>query len=347
MGRQIRTYIIQDTATGLCKIGSAVNPAHRMKTLQTGCPGELKLVLVLDTDCEVQLHTRFKDARVRGEWFKVTAALRQFVMTEQGRQRQTAIKLVLTESPVVQRVVTAQQALPASEKQRDLVEAFYGVRYLESRKELTVEGNWPESATSQFLDEFIDWDDADNKRAPDCEKDCMCDVCLVRIVLDELTETIKPFALWGGDGRLLCAVDASRAISRWMLERMKVAIQYADALGLTVYFLLFRSGELCDCVGMLELMDISELFAVRGLSVNAYVPDATKLVFRRTEEPGADSCKDAIKAQIGIQHAAPISQEREVAAVKAAKLLVLHMDRNPNERSIEVAYGNEPADSPP
>lgn len=64
-----RVYLISN---GLhIKIGVSIDPRSRMEALQTG--SSLPLVLVQDMeggfDLEARLHARYKDQRVRGEWF--------------------------------------------------------------------------------------------------------------------------------------------------------------------------------------------------------------------------------------------------------------------------------------
>jgi Meiotically up-regulated gene 113 len=66
-------YFAQDRATGLIKIGHTEGDvADRLKTLQTGCPGELVLLLVESGNHrdEKVLHARFALLRERGEWFR-------------------------------------------------------------------------------------------------------------------------------------------------------------------------------------------------------------------------------------------------------------------------------------
>lgn len=57
------------------KIGRASNPLQRLGDLQIGCPYELRLVQVFYTSLagaaalEAELHERYAEYRVRGEWF--------------------------------------------------------------------------------------------------------------------------------------------------------------------------------------------------------------------------------------------------------------------------------------
>lgn len=60
-----KTYLIQDLQTGYLKIGKGVDPQKRIKALQTGSGGLLKLISVLPSDRQKELHQRFKHLRIR------------------------------------------------------------------------------------------------------------------------------------------------------------------------------------------------------------------------------------------------------------------------------------------
>jgi hypothetical protein len=67
-------YIMQMGKTGAIKVGRSIDPARRLKQLQTGCPYEIKLILVAKSQGyrERELHVEMKRFRVRthkGEWF--------------------------------------------------------------------------------------------------------------------------------------------------------------------------------------------------------------------------------------------------------------------------------------
>jgi len=68
-----RVYLISN---GLhIKVGVSIDPQSRMEALQTG--SSLPLTLLYDMtggfDLEAQLHERYKDRRVLGEWFALTS----------------------------------------------------------------------------------------------------------------------------------------------------------------------------------------------------------------------------------------------------------------------------------
>ncbi len=68
---QKKTYLIQNLSTGYYKIGIGQNPNRRVKQLQTGSSGQLKIIFVLDKNVQKQLHQMFKHIRIRpnSQWF--------------------------------------------------------------------------------------------------------------------------------------------------------------------------------------------------------------------------------------------------------------------------------------
>lgn len=76
-----RVYFIKAETTGLIKIGCAVDPEARLRTLQTGCPDRLALLASMagGQGDERALHERFASARIRGEWFSPREELVRFV----------------------------------------------------------------------------------------------------------------------------------------------------------------------------------------------------------------------------------------------------------------------------
>lgn len=67
----ILTYLIEDTNTGLIKIGKSYKPHERMKSLQCGSSSTLRLIKVFDANIESILHVNLKHKKVHGEWFSV------------------------------------------------------------------------------------------------------------------------------------------------------------------------------------------------------------------------------------------------------------------------------------
>ena len=63
-----KTYLMIDTKNGLIKIGKSKNPKYRERTLQSEKPS-INLLTTCNYDCEKELHKKYKNKRVRGEWF--------------------------------------------------------------------------------------------------------------------------------------------------------------------------------------------------------------------------------------------------------------------------------------
>lgn len=68
-------YFIQAGHDGPIKIGKAVDPQQRLRTLQTGTHETLRLLAVIpgDHEREAEIHRRLAAHRQRGEWFAATA----------------------------------------------------------------------------------------------------------------------------------------------------------------------------------------------------------------------------------------------------------------------------------
>lgn len=74
-----QVYFIQDSISGMIEIGASVDPKARLAMLQTGCPGELRIVKTATDLDEREYHQRFAEYRVRGEWFKCEGELDVFI----------------------------------------------------------------------------------------------------------------------------------------------------------------------------------------------------------------------------------------------------------------------------
>ena len=66
-----KSYIMKDCVNGLYKIGRSKNPVVREKTLQSEKPS-IKMIKVFTRNIEKELHNKYKEFRVRGEWFNLT-----------------------------------------------------------------------------------------------------------------------------------------------------------------------------------------------------------------------------------------------------------------------------------
>ena len=66
-----KTYLMKDSNTGLIKIGKAIDPKFRERTLQSEKP-TISLFAICDNLVEDELHKKYNDKRIRGEWFKLS-----------------------------------------------------------------------------------------------------------------------------------------------------------------------------------------------------------------------------------------------------------------------------------
>jgi hypothetical protein len=79
------TYFIADDFKGVIKIGKSNTPHARLKTLQTANVSTLTLELLIPTDVEMgglserDLHSRFGQYRLGGEWFQYSPEIKSFV----------------------------------------------------------------------------------------------------------------------------------------------------------------------------------------------------------------------------------------------------------------------------
>lgn len=63
------TYLVLDSASQAVKIGVSNSPDIRLSARQNGNPNPLRVVGVVRKDVENQLHRRFQNYRLLGEWF--------------------------------------------------------------------------------------------------------------------------------------------------------------------------------------------------------------------------------------------------------------------------------------
>lgn len=78
----LRCFVYFVGTDEIVKIGRTCTPSTRFLDLKAGSPVELRLfglMLSLDKPDEAELHRRFASTRVRGEWFRWTDELREFI----------------------------------------------------------------------------------------------------------------------------------------------------------------------------------------------------------------------------------------------------------------------------
>jgi hypothetical protein len=79
-------YFVEALGADAIKIGytrglADGTPHSRVSAIQTNCPLKLKLLATTpgSYDYERELHSRFTDDWIRGDWFRASPALREFV----------------------------------------------------------------------------------------------------------------------------------------------------------------------------------------------------------------------------------------------------------------------------
>lgn len=83
-------YFIEAEGTDCIKIGRSGNPERRIQQLATGSPYKLILLGKIsgEVELEKEIHASFKESRTNGEWFRVSAGLREFIkraITQRGK----------------------------------------------------------------------------------------------------------------------------------------------------------------------------------------------------------------------------------------------------------------------
>ena len=73
-------YLIYAKGTEYCKIGYSKNPKARLAALQTGMPYQLVMDCIIEGGhkLERELHQRFSEYQVRGEWFQYNNLIRDW-----------------------------------------------------------------------------------------------------------------------------------------------------------------------------------------------------------------------------------------------------------------------------
>lgn len=69
--KKVYTYIMSHKEEGVYKIGKSVNPKRRHRTLLHDDPF-IELFFVIDKNIEKKLHKKYKNKRLKGEWFNLT-----------------------------------------------------------------------------------------------------------------------------------------------------------------------------------------------------------------------------------------------------------------------------------
>jgi hypothetical protein len=76
-------YFVQGCRSGLVKIGRATNFRGRLSAIRSQSSEPIRVLGIIETDLpaaeERQLHARFAAERARGEWFRPTPAMLNFI----------------------------------------------------------------------------------------------------------------------------------------------------------------------------------------------------------------------------------------------------------------------------
>ena len=76
-----QTFIYFISSQNQIKIGYSNNPIKRLKNMQVGNPNELVLLLFYEGSIyeEQELHTKFSEYHVRGEWFRYSREIQNYI----------------------------------------------------------------------------------------------------------------------------------------------------------------------------------------------------------------------------------------------------------------------------
>lgn len=82
------TYIVQAQGSGHLKIGTTRDVRSRLPVLQNAASDELRIVAILDGQIYTEggLHRRFRQQRIRGEWYRPAKRLLTAVAQMEGAQ---------------------------------------------------------------------------------------------------------------------------------------------------------------------------------------------------------------------------------------------------------------------
>lgn len=78
---RLKTYLALNPKTNLVKIGKSKNPEKRIKHHECACGCKLQILLIINHDCESDLHKKFQHYRddPRHEWFKNSDEIKEFI----------------------------------------------------------------------------------------------------------------------------------------------------------------------------------------------------------------------------------------------------------------------------
>lgn len=79
--RKEYVYIFLNREHLICKIGFSNDPNKRLSQVQTGCPFKIVRGLMIEggAEKEKELHQKYKDYRLEGEWFSIQGKLKEAI----------------------------------------------------------------------------------------------------------------------------------------------------------------------------------------------------------------------------------------------------------------------------
>lgn len=94
-------YFIGNKQYDWVKIGVSIDPNSRLSGIQTGCPVELTIFYTHDggQSIEQKLHETFHSVHLRGEWFRLSGPIQEYIDTANPIERYQRInKIVPTDT---------------------------------------------------------------------------------------------------------------------------------------------------------------------------------------------------------------------------------------------------------
>lgn len=87
-GRSSVVYFIRDASAGTVKIGCTTASKARISQMQCHNSGALEIMATIDgtREDEKALHTQWKHLKIRGEWFRLTDELSEFIAGLAGKE---------------------------------------------------------------------------------------------------------------------------------------------------------------------------------------------------------------------------------------------------------------------
>lgn len=80
-------YFIGNIKYNFIKIGTSNDPNKRLKELQTGCPFQLELIHTTKNYSEKELHEKFKEEKMNGEWFHYLWKIHNLIEKERKKDK--------------------------------------------------------------------------------------------------------------------------------------------------------------------------------------------------------------------------------------------------------------------